>query len=71
MCIPNRTTDCRQGLAIAGMAEEGFITSYMDYSKNDVASGIQDFLICVEMAGISIAHMFVFSYKDMQVIMSK
>lgn len=47
------------------------ITSYMDYSKGDVASGIQDFLICVEMAGISIAHMFVFSYKDMQIIMSK
>jgi hypothetical protein len=43
----------------------------MDYSRDDVASGIQDFLICVEMAGISIAHKFVFSYKDMQIIMSE
>lgn len=61
----------RQGLAIVGLAHEGFITSYMDYSTDDVASGIQDFLICLEMAMISYAHKFVFSYRDMEKIISK
>lgn len=54
-----------------GLAQEGFITSYMDYSTDDVASGIQDFLICLEMAMISYAHKFVFSYRDMEKIISK
>ncbi len=60
-----------QGLLISGMAEEGMIKSYMDYPKDDVASGIQDFLICVEMAAISVAHKYVFSYRDMEIIVSK
>lgn len=62
---------CRQGLAIEGLAMEGFITSYMDYTKDDVASGIQDFLITMEMALISYAHKFVFSFRDMEKIVSK
>ena len=61
----------RQGLFIVGLADQGYIKSYMDYTKDDVASGIQDFLICVEMAAISYAHKYVFSYKDMEVIVSK
>jgi hypothetical protein len=54
-----------------GLAHEGYITSYMDYTQDDVASGIQDFLICIEMAAISYAHQFVFSYRDMEVIVSE
>lgn len=60
-----------QGLVLSGMARGGMITSYMDYSKNDIASGIQNLLICIEMAVISVAHMWVFSYKDMEIIVSK
>lgn len=61
----------RQGLAIAGMAEKGLIASYTDYTTHDVTSAIQNFLICIEMAGISLAHKFVFSYRDMEIIMSE
>jgi len=60
-----------QGLLFSGMAREGMIKSYMDYSENDIASGIQNLLICIEMAVISVAHMWVFSYKDMEIIVSK
>jgi len=55
----------RQGLAIEGLATYNFIKPAPGYTTDDVAYGIQDFLICVEMAFAAIAHKFFFSYKDM------
>lgn len=60
-----------QGLLFSGMAREGMLRPYMDYSKQDIASGIQNLLICIEMAAISVAHKYVFSYKDMEIIVGK
>ena len=34
------------------------------YSTGDIKSGLQDFLICIEMAIAAIAHRYTFSYRD-------
>jgi len=38
--------------------------AWTEYTIDDVATGIQDFLICIEMFLAALAHKWVFSYKD-------
>lgn len=50
-----------QGVIITILVRFSIITD-IQYSSYTVAAEIQDFLICVEMLGIAILHMKVFSY---------
>eukprot|EP00658_Telonema_sp_P-2_P063889 TRINITY_DN5271_c0_g1_i1.p1 TRINITY_DN5271_c0_g1~~TRINITY_DN5271_c0_g1_i1.p1 ORF type:complete len:524 (-),score=109.53 TRINITY_DN5271_c0_g1_i1:314-1738(-) len=38
--------------------------AWTDYTVDDVATGMQDFLICIEMFFAALAHKWVFSYKE-------
>jgi len=53
-----------QGLVISYMCSRGMITATLDYTQTEVADGLQDFMICIEMAFAALAHSYVFSYKD-------
>jgi len=53
-----------QGIIIAVLVWFGVIFSgSTDWDSRAVSAGLQDFLICVEMFFISIAHSYTFSYK--------
>lgn len=54
-----------QGVGIAGFVWLGWIRGTLTYSVQEVASGLQDFLICIEMLFAAVAHHFIFSYHDM------
>jgi len=41
--------------------------SWTSYNEGDIAEGVQDFLICIEMLFIAIAHTWSFSYKEFRV----
>eukprot|EP00166_Cyanidium_caldarium_P002883 ctg_281.g170 len=43
-----------------------WITDVGDYSSDSVATGVQDLLICAEMAMAAVAHHFVFSWKEFE-----
>lgn len=49
---------------LQGLVSFGVIEATLTYTKDDVASGLQDFLICIEMALAAIAHRYFFSYRD-------
>lgn len=53
-----------QSIVIGALVEYGVIQETLTYSVEDVAAGLQDFLITVEMAIASIAHHYTFSRKD-------
>jgi len=53
-----------QGVIISGLASFGVLHPTLTYSEDDVAKGLQDFLICIEMAFAAIAHQYFFSYRD-------
>jgi Organic solute transporter Ostalpha len=53
-----------QGVLISLLVEAKVITPTLDYTTDDIAAGIQNFLICIEMAIAALAHTFIFSYKD-------
>ena len=53
-----------QGVVISGFVFLGWIQPTLSYDADEIASGLQDFLICIEMFFAAIAHHFVFSYRD-------
>ena len=53
-----------QNALIEGFVYEGYIKDLNDYSKEEISSGLQNFLICIEMAIAAISHRWVFSYHD-------
>lgn len=53
-----------QAVGIAFLVKVGTIHATLSYNVHEVASGLQDFLICIEMFLAAIAHHYYFSYKD-------
>ena len=52
-----------QSVAIAIMVQLDMLHETEEYTKEDVARGLQNFLICIEMFFAALAHRRVFSYK--------
>ena len=59
------TTSCRQAIGIAIIQHIGWLKSpaWEEYGIDNVTTGLQDFLICIEMFLAAIVHYFVFSHK--------
>jgi len=53
-----------QGVGIYFLRSHGFIGDVGSWSGDDVAGGIIDYLVCVEMVFFAVAHMFTFTYKE-------
>mmetsp|Transcript_19396 Transcript_19396/g.40756 ORF Transcript_19396/g.40756 Transcript_19396/m.40756 type:complete len:406 (-) Transcript_19396:240-1457(-) len=53
-----------QGVLIAGLVSQGRIRGTLFYTEDEVANGLQDFLICIEMALAAVAHKFTYTYRD-------
>lgn len=54
----------RQSVLIAILVRVGALpNSWKKYDMEDVALGLQNFLICIEMLFAAVAHYFVFSHK--------
>ncbi|GLC61465.1 hypothetical protein PLESTB_001759200 [Pleodorina starrii] len=53
-----------QGIGIAILVYMGVIQAESWYARQDVASGIQDFLICIEMFLAALAHAYAFPPRD-------
>jgi len=53
-----------QSLGIFFLKANGIIGSLGDWDADDVANGIQDYLICVEMLGFAVAHGITFTEKE-------
>jgi hypothetical protein len=53
-----------QGMGIAVLKTKGLIIDIGKWDKEDVANGLQDYLICVEMFCFAIAHSFTFTHKE-------
>mmetsp|Transcript_54821 Transcript_54821/g.134086 ORF Transcript_54821/g.134086 Transcript_54821/m.134086 type:complete len:212 (-) Transcript_54821:2004-2639(-) len=53
-----------QAVVISILVEAGAIKETLEYNVDDVAKGLQDFLICIEMALAAIIHRRAFSYRD-------
>lgn len=60
--LPNR-----QGVAIGILQYFNLIQSVGSYSAEDIGTGLQDFLICIEMFVYSVYHLWVFDYKPFQI----
>ena len=56
---------CRQSIGIAIVEHLGWLNSpdWEEYGIDNVTTGLQDFLICIEMFVAAIVHYFVFSHK--------
>lgn len=55
-----------QGILISGLVESGVITESPagEWSGEEVGTGLQQFLICIEMAGAAVAHHYTFNVQD-------
>jgi hypothetical protein len=53
-----------QDVAIQFLRSHGFIGDVGSWSGDEVAGGIIDYLVCVEMVFFSIGHLFTFTYKE-------
>jgi len=53
-----------QGVLIAALKNRGLINNIGNWDKDDVANGVQDYLICVEMFCFAIAHAFTFTHSE-------
>ncbi len=51
-----------QSVIISGLVKFGVITDIGDYSADVISTGLQDFLICIEMFVTAVAHLYTFSY---------
>lgn len=51
-----------QSVLIYGLVQIGWLRSFDGYSSQSLSTQLQDFLICIEMCILSIAHLFSFSY---------
>ena len=56
--------ECAIGAAVHFKIIKGTVNPFSVYTPDEVATGIQDFLICVEMFIAAIAHHFAFHYRD-------
>ncbi len=48
-------------MLISILSFSGIITSTLSYTQDDVAHGLQNFLVCIEMLFAAIAHRLYFS----------
>ena len=53
-----------QGILIALLQSYGIINERGSWAADDVADGLQDYLICVEMLFFALAHSYTFSYTE-------
>jgi len=53
-----------QGMLISILSFSGIITSTLSYTQDDVAHGLQNFLVCIEMLFAAIAHRLYFSAQE-------
>lgn len=53
-----------QGVGIYFLRSHGIIDDVGSWTGDDVAGGIIDYLVCIEMVFFAIAHMFTFTYKE-------
>jgi len=53
-----------QGIAIAVLKSYNLIGDIGQWGVDDVANGLEDYLICVEMFCFAIAHSFTFTHKE-------
>lgn len=53
-----------QGVLIFYLKAHGIIDDIGSWTGQDVANGLIDYCICIEMIGFSVAHSFTFSYKE-------
>jgi len=53
-----------QGVLIFYLKAHGIIDDIGSWTGEDVANGLIDYCICVEMVGFAIAHSFTFTYKE-------
>ena len=51
-----------QGVGIGVLKSYHVIDDKGSWAAEDVADGLQDYLICIEMLGFAIAHMYTYSY---------
>eukprot|EP00010_Vexillifera_abyssalis_P008025 CAMPEP_0201544948 /NCGR_PEP_ID=MMETSP0173_2-20130828/1563_1 /ASSEMBLY_ACC=CAM_ASM_000268 /TAXON_ID=218659 /ORGANISM="Vexillifera sp., Strain DIVA3 564/2" /LENGTH=271 /DNA_ID=CAMNT_0047953241 /DNA_START=473 /DNA_END=1288 /DNA_ORIENTATION=- len=51
-----------QGVLISILTFTGAIHDVEDYSSQEIANGLQDFIICIEMFLVAIAHAYAFPY---------
>ena len=59
-----------QGFGISVLKSYGIIDGMGSWSSDDVADGLQDYLICVEMLAFAIAHMYTFTYVEYMQLVS-
>ena len=59
-----------QGTFIAALQNGGVIKPIGSWAADDVATGIQDYLICVEMLFFAVAHSYTFSYAEYMTLVS-
>lgn len=55
-----------QGVVLSIAVRIGVLRDVEGFTANEQATGLQDFLICLEMAAAAIAHYYVFSYTEYQ-----
>lgn len=55
-----------QGAALSLAVKVGVLTDVEGFSANEQVTGLQDLLICLEMAIAAVGHYYVFSYKEYQ-----
>jgi hypothetical protein len=53
-----------QGVLIVMLENKGLIKDVGNWDKDDVANGLQDYLICVEMFCFAIAHSFTYTHNE-------
>ncbi|KJE90800.1 hypothetical protein CAOG_02045 [Capsaspora owczarzaki ATCC 30864] len=59
-----------QSVAISGLVAISVIHDFGQYTAENVATGAQDFLICIEMLGAAILHAYAFPYKEYESMMN-
>jgi len=55
-----------QGAAITGLNAAGVLKATEFYSPQEISSGLQNFLICWEMAAAAFWHHYVFDYREVE-----
>jgi len=55
-----------QSVLIAFFVKIHFLTATADYTSDEVADGIQDFVICIEMFIAAIAHIYIFPHREFE-----
>ena len=53
-----------QGVAIAWLQQAGWIREMGAWAADDIANGLQDYLITIEMVFFAVAHMYTFSHEE-------